>query len=142
MKTRERQGCRIGPCYAQCVQAFLATACANTSTVQSANERDNMEWHTLDGTAPLIIAHRGASGYLPEHTLEAYALAVEQGADIIEPDLVITKDGVLVARHDRYLSTTTNIADIPEFADRKRPNPDPMANCEKIGGLKTLPLRD
>lgn len=80
-------------------------------------------WATLDGATPLVIAHRGASGYLPEHTIEAYALAIEQGADIIEPDLVVTKDGVLIARHDRFLSTTTNVADKPEFADRKKPNP-------------------
>jgi glycerophosphoryl diester phosphodiesterase len=82
-------------------------------------------WATLDGTPPLVIAHRGASGYLPEHTLEAYALAVDQGADVIEPDLVFTKDGVLVARHDRYLSTTTDVAERPEFAARKRANDDP-----------------
>ncbi len=81
-------------------------------------------WNTLTGAAALVIAHRGASGYRPEHTLEAYALAIEQGADIIEPDLVVTKDGVLVARHDRYLSTTTDVAEHPEFADRRRINPD------------------
>jgi glycerophosphoryl diester phosphodiesterase len=80
---------------------------------------------TLDGKPPLVIAHRGASGYLPEHTLEAYALAIEQGADVIEPDLVFTKDGVLVARHDHYLSTTTDVAAHPEFADRRKPNADP-----------------
>ena len=68
---------------------------------------------------PIVIAHRGASGYLPEHTLAAYALAVEMGADFIEPDLVLTKDGVLVARHDPWLSDSTNISDHPEFADRK-----------------------
>ena len=77
-------------------------------------------WATLDGNAPRIIAHRGASGERPEHTLEAYRLAVEQGADIIEPDLVMTSDGVLVVRHDHYLSTTTDVADHPEFADRRR----------------------
>lgn len=81
-------------------------------------------WSTLDGKPPLVIAHRGASGYLPEHTLEAYALAIEQGADVVEPDLVFTKDGVLVARHDRYLSTTTDVSQHPEFADRKRANDD------------------
>ena len=59
---------------------------------------------------PLIIAHSGASGYLPEHTLEAYALAIEQGADFIEPDLVITKDGVLIVRHENELSDTTDVA--------------------------------
>lgn len=69
---------------------------------------------------PIVIAHRGASGYLPEHTLEAYKLGIEQGADYIEPDLVMTKDGVLVARHDIYLSSTTNVSSKPEFADRKR----------------------
>ncbi len=86
---------------------------------------EHSRWPTLDGEAPLIIAHRGASGYRPEHTLAAYDLAIGQGADVIEPDLVITKDGVLVARHDRYLSTTTDVADHPEFANRKKPNADP-----------------
>ena len=79
-----------------------------------------VEWATLSGEAPRVIAHRGASGERPEHTLEAYQLAIEQGADVIEPDLVMTADGVLIARHDRYLSTTTNVADFPEFADRRR----------------------
>jgi glycerophosphoryl diester phosphodiesterase len=68
---------------------------------------------------PLVIAHRGASGYLPEHTLEAYALAVEMGADVIEPDLVLTKDGELLARHEPVLDETTDVAAHPEFADRK-----------------------
>lgn len=77
-------------------------------------------WNTLDGTAPLVIAHRGASGERPEHTMAAYLLAIEQGADVIEPDLVVTADGVLVARHDAYLSTTTNVMAHPEFADRRR----------------------
>ena len=69
---------------------------------------------------PQVIAHRGASGYLPEHTLAAYALAIEQGADIIEPDLVFTKDGVLVARHEHFLSKTTDVAEQARFAGRKR----------------------
>jgi glycerophosphoryl diester phosphodiesterase len=68
---------------------------------------------------PLVIGHRGASGYRPEHTLEAYRLAAEQGADYIEPDLVITRDGVLVARHENEIGGTTNVADHPEFADRR-----------------------
>lgn len=75
---------------------------------------------TLGHRPPIVIAHRGASGERPEHTLEAYALAIAQGADCIEPDLVLTKDGVLVARHDIYLSTTTDVADHPEFAARRR----------------------
>jgi glycerophosphoryl diester phosphodiesterase len=69
---------------------------------------------------PLVIAHRGASGYLPEHTLEAYLLGIEQGADFIEPDLVATRDGRLVARHEPNITTTTDVASRPEFADRKR----------------------
>ncbi|MDQ3680196.1 MAG: glycerophosphodiester phosphodiesterase [Actinomycetota bacterium] len=66
----------------------------------------------------LVIGHRGASGYLPEHTLAAYQLAIEQCADFIEPDLVSTKDGVLVARHENEISGTTDVAQHPEFADR------------------------
>jgi glycerophosphoryl diester phosphodiesterase len=65
---------------------------------------------TLSGAAPLVIGHRGASGSLPEHTLEAYKLAIEQGADFIEPDLVLTKDGVLIARHEPMLDGTTDVA--------------------------------
>jgi glycerophosphoryl diester phosphodiesterase len=61
-------------------------------------------WKTLDGRAPLLIAHRGASGYRPEHTLEAYALGIELGADFIEPDLVLSQDGVLHARHEPMLA--------------------------------------
>jgi glycerophosphoryl diester phosphodiesterase len=68
---------------------------------------------------PIVIAHRGASGYLPEHTLEAYELAVKMGADFIEPDLVITKDGMLIARHENELSLTTDVAGRPEFATRR-----------------------
>ncbi|MBM3491509.1 MAG: glycerophosphodiester phosphodiesterase [Alphaproteobacteria bacterium] len=75
---------------------------------------------TLDGRPPLVIAHRGASGYLPEHTLAAYRLAIEMGADFIEPDLVATADGHLVARHEPMLSGTTDVAERPEFADRRR----------------------
>ncbi|MGI8986859.1 MAG: glycerophosphodiester phosphodiesterase [Nocardioidaceae bacterium] len=67
---------------------------------------------------PLVIGHRGASGYRPEHTLESYQLAIRLCADYIEPDLVATKNGVLVARHENEISTTTDVADHPEFADR------------------------
>jgi glycerophosphoryl diester phosphodiesterase len=69
--------------------------------------------------SPLVIAHRGASGERPEHTLEAYALAIDQGADYIEPDLVSTRDGVLVARHENEISETTDVASREEFAVRK-----------------------
>ena len=68
---------------------------------------------------PIVIAHRGASGLRPEHTLAAYSLAIDQGADFIEPDLVPTKDDVLVARHENNIADTTNVADHPEFASRK-----------------------
>lgn len=76
----------------------------------------------LDGFPhPLVIGHRGGgSGYLPEHTLEAYALGIELGADFIEPDLVATKDGVLIARHEPNMIGTTNVGDHPEFANRKK----------------------
>lgn len=70
-------------------------------------------------SAPIVIAHRGASGYLPEHTLAAYFVAIEQGADYIEPDLVMTRDGVLVARHENEISGTTDVAQHAEFADRR-----------------------
>ena len=65
------------------------------------------------------MAHRGASALRPEHTLAAYAKAIVDGADFIEPDLVVTKDGVLVARHENFMSETTDIAARPEFAGRK-----------------------
>ncbi|MBD2727534.1 esterase-like activity of phytase family protein [Nostoc sp. FACHB-892] len=93
------------------------------------------QFKTLDREAPKVIGHRGASGDLPEHTLEAYKQAIADGADFIEPDLVVTKDGVLIARHEPALAilnadgtlnlsnTTTDVYDItkyPQFADRKK----------------------
>jgi glycerophosphoryl diester phosphodiesterase len=69
--------------------------------------------------APLVIGHRGASGYRPEHTLASYALAARMGADYVEPDLVSTKDGVLVARHENEIGGTTDVAAHPEFASRR-----------------------
>ena len=69
---------------------------------------------------PLVIGHRGASGYLPEHTLPSYALAAKLGADYVEPDLVATKDGHLVARHEPNITSTTDVKSRPEFADRER----------------------
>jgi len=70
-------------------------------------------------TKPLVIGHRGACGYRPEHTLESYRLAVRLGADYIEPDLVSTRDGVLVARHENEISATTDVASRPGFAARR-----------------------
>ena len=74
---------------------------------------------TNSQTQPIVIAHRGASGYMPEHTLAAYSIAILQGCDFIEPDLVITKDGHLIARHDNRLDISTDIASRPGFASRK-----------------------
>jgi glycerophosphoryl diester phosphodiesterase len=88
---------------------LTAPACAATG------EQEAM----MASTRPIIIAHRGASGERPEHTIAAYALAIEQGANFIEPDLVLTKDGVLVARHENAISETTDVAARTEFADRK-----------------------
>ena len=72
-----------------------------------------------DEELPLVIGHRGASGYRPEHTIAAYQLAIDMGADFIEPDLVSTSDGVLVARHENEISATTDVDERPEFADRE-----------------------
>jgi glycerophosphoryl diester phosphodiesterase len=79
-----------------------------------AHDRDD------DIRRPLVIGHRGAHGYLPAHTLEGYALAIEMGADYIEPDLVVTKDGHLIASHEPNLIATTDVASRPEFASRRR----------------------
>ena len=68
---------------------------------------------------PIVIAHRGASGYVPEHTLAAYFIAMQYGADFIEPDLVMTRDGALIARHENEISGTTDVAAHPEFASRR-----------------------
>jgi len=67
-------------------------------------------YKTLNGGPPLVIGHRGASGELPEHTLEAYKRAIDQGADFVEPDVVLTKDGVMIARHEPMLDDTTDVA--------------------------------
>src|SRR6478609_8863454 len=72
-----------------------------------------------DHATPQVFAHRGASGYRPEHTLASYQLAIDLGADYVEPDLVSTKDGVLVARHENEISGTTDVATHPEFASRR-----------------------
>lgn len=98
---------------------------------------------------PIVIAHRGASGERPEHTVLAYRLAVDEGADFIEPDLVATKDGHLVVRHENEISGTTDVAARPEFAGRRT---EKVIDGEKISGwftedftlaeLKTLRARE
>jgi glycerophosphoryl diester phosphodiesterase len=93
--------------------ALLALACAFPITSEAADSNSTK--------VPLVIGHRGgATGYLPDHTLENYALGIELGADFVEPDLVATRDGVLIARHEPNLMATTNVKDLPHFASRKR----------------------
>jgi glycerophosphoryl diester phosphodiesterase len=82
----------------------------------------------------IVIGHRGASGERPEHTLESYRLAIEEGADFVEPDLVMTKDGVLIARHEPEIGGTTNVADLPQFASRRRSQ---VIDGEKMDGWFT-----
>lgn len=74
---------------------------------------------TTTNKPPLVIGHRGASGYRPEHTLASYELAIHMGADYIEPDIVSTKDGVLIARHENDISETTDVGNVRKFANRK-----------------------
>jgi glycerophosphoryl diester phosphodiesterase len=93
--------------------ALIAVGVAAFATAGQARETEK----ALHGE-PLVIAHRGASGYRPEHTLAAYKVAIDMGADYIEPDLVSTKDGVLVARHENEISGTTDVAGHPEFGGR------------------------
>ncbi len=98
------------------VPALVATI-ATTLPIPHASAATEHGRHQV--AAPLVIGHRGAAGYRPEHTLASYRTAIEMGADYIEPDLVSTRDGVLVARHENLISDTTDVADHPEFADRK-----------------------
>lgn len=101
------------------VGAGLATAVVvPVGYATTAGAAPNPAAQTSSGT--LVIGHRGASGYRPEHTLASYELAARMGADFIEPDLVVTKDGALVARHEPEISETTDVATRPEFADRKK----------------------
>jgi glycerophosphoryl diester phosphodiesterase len=103
---------------------------------------------------PLVIGHRGASGYLPEHTLAAYELAILAGADYIEPDLVSTKDGVLIARHEVDITGTTDVASRPEFAGRRTTktidgiastgwfaDDFTLAEIEELRAIQRLPFR-
>ncbi|WP_457353358.1 glycerophosphodiester phosphodiesterase [Roseateles sp. P5_D6] len=94
---------------------LLALASLSSSFSATAHDRGRAE------NAPLVIGHRGgATGYLPDHTLENYALGIAMGADYVEPDLVATKDGHLIVRHEPNLIATTNVASLPQFASRKR----------------------
>ncbi len=106
---RTKSGCIAA---AALLSGLFLGACAGSQApglAAPANDSSSM--------TPIVVGHRGASGYRPEHTLASYALAIEQGADYVEPDLVITADGVLVARHENEIGGTTNIASHPEFAE-------------------------
>lgn len=96
---------------------IVTSATAAGALGAPAHERSRDRDHSVD--TPLVIGHRGASGYRPEHTLASYRLAIAMGADYVEPDLVSTKDGVLVARHENEISGTTDVAEHPEFAGRR-----------------------
>ncbi|SFP69267.1 glycerophosphodiester phosphodiesterase [Sphingomonas rubra] len=107
-----------------------------------------MKYNVLEDRV-LVIAHRGASGERPEHTLAAYELAIDQGADVIEPDLVPTADGVLVARHENEIGGTTDVADRPEFTRRRTTRTIDGAAVEgwftedfTLAELKTLRARE
>jgi glycerophosphoryl diester phosphodiesterase len=131
------------------LMAAVTAACA-----MAPEPRPDPQEPTLGGQTPIVIAHRGASGYRPEHTLAAYALAIEQGADFIEPDLVMTRDGALVARHEPMLArveleadgsirrvdgtpvihrsdTSTNVWRLPQYASRLTVR---TLDGERIGG--------
>ena len=108
------------PLTAAALVAVLAPG-APVATAAPGGPASDPAHHTAAARAadPIVIGHRGASGYRPEHTLAAYQLAIEQCADYIEPDLVSTEDGVLVARHENEIGGTTDVEDHPEFADRR-----------------------
>ena len=114
--------------FGKTLQAVAMAVTLATVLGACANMGSSSAYPTLDGKRPLVIAHRGASGYLPEHTLEAYKKAIEMGADFIEPDLVATKDGELIARHEPNITNTTDVATKPEFASRK--------NTRKVDGIE------
>jgi glycerophosphoryl diester phosphodiesterase len=104
-----------------CGAAVLALGLLTGALPARADDDRDRERSAKPARTPLVIGHRGGgSGYLPEHTLEAYALGIDLGADYVEPDLVATKDGHLIARHEPNLIDTTNVKDLPQFAARKR----------------------
>ena len=108
------------PLVAAALTLLLAGLVALATFASNATGGDRARGGDRSGDAgPLVIGHRGAAGYRPEHTLASYELAARMGADYIEPDLVSTKDSVLVARHEPEISATTDVASHPEFADRR-----------------------
>src|SRR5215218_2979846 len=120
----------------------------------SAGDAQAQAYNTLSGEAPIVIAHRGASGYRPDHTLEGYRLAIQLGANYIEPDLVMTKDGVLIARHEPMLDGTTDVASKFDASRRSTRMVDgvpttayfasdfTLAEIKTLGAVQPLPERD
>lgn len=108
----------MAPFHRRHVLAALSGVAA-TSACAMGKPSMTQQFKTLGNKAPIIIAHRGASGHRPEHTLSAYRLGITMGADFIEPDLVLTKDGHLVCRHENEIGGTTDVGSKPEFATRK-----------------------
>src|SRR5690554_3553572 len=102
----------------QVMQYFQAGCSSRPQFAQVAIWRSHYR-EPMSSRRPLVIAHRGASGYRPEHTRSAYELAIAMGADAVEPDIVPTRDGVLVLRHENEISGTTDVGSRPEFASRK-----------------------
>lgn len=129
-------------CRSRCVR-FLATAICLAASL---NAIDSL-FAAPPMPTPLVIGHRGACGYRPDHTLASYQLAIDQGADFVEPDLVITKDGVLFCRHDLDLGVSTDVAD--KFPDRKQtvtidgqPHKGWFAHDFTLAEIKTLKARE
>ena len=106
MQLNSKQSLHLGSFWRRLVAGFAGAVLMTVSSMAAAER-------------PFVIAHRGASGYLPEHTLAGYFVAIQQGADYVEPDLVITRDGALVVRHENEIGGTTNVASHPEFAARR-----------------------
>ncbi|MFJ8851213.1 glycerophosphodiester phosphodiesterase [Streptomyces sp. NPDC102437] len=99
--------------------AALGLAGGPADAAGNVSERRGGHGFRLDLPVPTVIGHRGTSGYRPEHTLGSYQLALDMGAHIVEQDLVPTRDGHLVCRHENDITATTDVADHPEFASRK-----------------------
>ena len=113
-----RKPLNLRPWLAAC--SLLLPLLASAALAPQAEANPPLDRQAGSAPRPLVIGHRGASGHVPEHTLAAYALAILEGADYIELDLVMTRDGQLVSRHDNELGLTTDVARHPEFAERRR----------------------
>lgn len=126
-------------------QSILAASILTAFSLTASAAMPNHEHQA----SPIVIGHRGAAGYRPEHTLAGYTLSIDMGADYIEPDLVLTKDGHMLARHEPMIGGTTDVADHPEFADRKTTREvdgvaysDWFASDFTLAEIKTLRARE